>query len=109
VFSSYHQTSGRSNLMIKSLARPLRLYDYHDQLVDQIDSENKNSWTQRYFMSYHYFSCPGRSIFLMIGGEDEVMELLYPYVNDPLAKRLKEVVLQPEHRFYGRSQPIKVI
>jgi hypothetical protein len=81
---------------------------YRDQLVDHFDSKNKNTWSQRYYTSDKYFAGPGHPIFLVIGGEDDLEVLLYPFVNDHLAKKFKAYILEPEHRFYGESQPIKV-
>jgi hypothetical protein len=81
---------------------------YHHQPVDHFDDKNKDTFTHRYYTSEKHFGGPGYPIFLVLGGEDELLKLLYPFVNDHLAKEFKAFVLEPELRFYGESQPIKV-
>ena len=81
---------------------------YKDQLVDHFKKKNKNTYTQRYYKSEKYFKGPGHPIFLIIGGEDDAVDLLYPYVYDKLASHFKAFVLHPEHRFYGKSLPVEV-
>lgn len=42
---------------------------------------------------------------VLSGGEDEVTEVLYPFVMEVLAPKFGAYVLQTEHRFYGTSIP----
>ena len=76
--------------------------------MDHFDAENDSTWTQRYYTSEKHFAGPGHPIFMVIGGEGEALGLFYPYIQDRLAKYFKAYVLQPELRFYGKSQPIEV-
>ena len=44
-----------------------------------------------------------------MGGEGSIppeVGLFYPFVTDVLAWAVGGYVLQPEHRFYGKSQPL---
>jgi pimeloyl-ACP methyl ester carboxylesterase len=82
---------------------------YHDQLVDHFsDEKDPATWSHRYYASSKYFKGPGHPIFLVLGGEGPAHGLFYPFINEHLAKKFKAYVLQPEHRFYGKSQPIKI-
>lgn len=65
-------------------------------------------YSQRYYASTSSFLGPGHPIFLVMGGEGQITPetgLFYPFVVDTLAGELGAAVLQPEHRFYGESQP----
>jgi len=67
-------------------------------------------WTQRYYTSDVEFKGPGHPIFLILGGEGQISPstgLVYPFVTNDLAKTFGAFVLQPEHRFYGESQPLR--
>jgi hypothetical protein len=97
---------------------------FHDQVVDHNEHnknvENKNftndppssnnaRWTQRYYASSNHFQGPGSPIFLIMGGESAIepsVGLYYPFVVNHLARDFGAYVLQPEHRFYGESQPL---
>ena len=82
---------------------------YKDQLVDHFDtSEEPATWTHRYYTSSKHFGGPGHPIFMVLGGEGPALGLFYPFIQDHLAKKFNAYVLQPEHRFYGTSQPIEV-
>jgi len=66
-------------------------------------------WTQRYYTYKKHFAGPGHPIFVILGGEGGIPPergISYPFVGDHLAKTYGAFVLQPEHRFYGKSQPI---
>jgi Serine carboxypeptidase S28 len=82
------------------------------QLVDHL-SENAETgpytgkmWSQRYYVWKEHFQGPGSPIFLILGGEGHMTGIYYPFVTDVLAKSFGAFVLQPEHRFYGFSQPL---
>lgn len=94
---------------------------YEDQLVDHLSTVPAQTrkcrvptvkishWTQRYYASDKYFNGPGSPIFLIMGGEGAIKPstgLYYPFVVDHLAKDFGAHVVQPEHRFYGESQPL---
>ena len=63
-------------------------------------------WSQRYYVDGRFFKGPGHPIFLVIGGEGGLEGMLYPFVNDHLSKKFGAFVVEPEHRFYGESQPV---
>ena len=103
-------------------AQPSNELYYHHQIVDHVnnnnnDSNNNNSknryhgeeWSQRYYIYDVEFQGPGHPIFLIFGGEGSIEPstgILYPFITQYLAKEFGAFVLQPEHRFYGKSQPI---
>jgi len=73
---------------------------------------DNNLWTQRYYTYGKHFKGPGHPIFLILGGEGGISPetgIMYPFVADHLAKTFGAYVLQPEHRFYGKSQPLQEI
>ena len=79
------------------------------QQVDHFSKRNKNTFSQRYYESDKYWAGPGHPIFMVMGGEGPAWGLFYPFVNDHLAKKWEGYVIQPEHRFYGFSQPLSKI
>lgn len=94
-----------------ALPAPAQFYD--DQLVDHLCSDdcpyNQQRWTQRYYTFGDHFGGPGSPIFLVLGGEGAIEPergLYYGFVTNVLAKSFGAFVVQPEHRFYGDSQPI---
>lgn len=71
--------------------------------------KKKVHWKQRYYINQDHFGGPGYPIFLILGGEGAIPPatgIFYPIVVDVYAKEFKALVLQPEHRFYGKSFPI---
>ena len=88
---------------------------YDEQLVDHLSTNittsnsNRTYWRHRYYASNKYFHGPGSPIFLIMGGEGEIKPskgLYYPFIVEHLAKEFGAHVIQPEHRFYGESQPL---
>lgn len=82
---------------------------YKDQLLDHTNRSDTRTWTQRYYTHEKYFQGPGSPIFVIMGGEGAIEPstgLMYPFVAEHLARDFGAFVLQPEHRFYGASQPI---
>mmetsp|Transcript_39287 Transcript_39287/g.57798 ORF Transcript_39287/g.57798 Transcript_39287/m.57798 type:complete len:525 (-) Transcript_39287:244-1818(-) len=87
---------------------------YKDQLVnhlsdDAIQTSKEQVWSQRYYSSSKYFDGAGNPIVLIVGGESAIEPetgLFYPFVTEHLAKTYNAMVIQPEHRFYGSSQPL---
>lgn len=79
---------------------------YLDQLADHF-SDSTVTWPHRYYVSDNYWGGPknGNPIFMIMGGEGSVRNILYPFVSEVLAKEFNGYVLQTEHRFYGKSQP----
>ena len=86
------------------------------QLVNHNDDDDNNNnnnlpvfWTQRFYSMGEHFRGPGSPIFLILGGEGAIEPsngILYPFVANDLAVSYGAFILQPEHRFYGTSQPI---
>lgn len=98
---------------------------FHDQLVDHLGNLRPTPgvdgkadllvhipvWTQRYYTWDKYFQGPGSPIFVILGGEGSIEPetgLFYPFVTHHLAEIFGAFVLEPEHRFYGKSQPLEV-
>ena len=77
-----------------------------DHFADGSKKAKHNQWDQRYYVDGRYFKGPGHPIFLVIGGEGTLEGMLYPFINDHLAKKFGAFVVEPEHRFYGESQPV---
>lgn len=80
---------------------------FSDQLVDHHHQDRR--WTQRYYIWEDSFRGPGSPIFLILGGEGAIPPekgLVYPAVTHFFAPYFGAFVLQPEHRFYGASQPM---
>ena len=59
-------------------------------------------------MNDSFFGGAGSPIFVIMGGEGAIEPstgLYYPYVIE-LAQQFEALVIEPEHRFYGESQPL---
>jgi len=81
---------------------------YDHQALDHSDPSNKKTYSQRFYKISKYWKGPGHPILVIMGGEDVLdLPMLYPWVNQFLAKEFDAFVLSPEHRFYGVSQPVK--
>lgn len=80
---------------------------FFSQKVDHFDSFNTDTWQQRYFVETKFFQGPGHPIILVVGGEGGIdTGMFYPFVDQYLAEQWGALVLHPEHRFYGVSQPV---
>ncbi|CAJ1951886.1 unnamed protein product [Cylindrotheca closterium] len=80
---------------------------YYEQVLDNMDPSNDETYSQRYYKVSEYWKGPGNPILVIIGGEGVLfLPMLYPWVNTGLAKEFGAFVLSPEHRFYGESQPL---
>lgn len=79
---------------------------YTDQFVDHFSDET-GVWPNRYYVGEESWKGPGYPLFVIVGGEGPIDEVLYPYVVDVLAPKFGGYVLQTEHRFYGTSIPTK--
>jgi hypothetical protein len=82
---------------------------FTDQLADHFIDPNlsNETWPHRYYTSEQHWGGPvhGHPIFVIMGGEGSVRNILYPFVSEVLAAQFHGYVLQTEHRFYGKSQP----
>ena len=77
------------------------------QRVDHFSS-NAATFEQRFYMNDTSFGGPGSPIICILGGEGAISPstgIFYPYVVI-LAERLSALIIEPEHRFYGTSQPL---
>jgi pimeloyl-ACP methyl ester carboxylesterase len=76
------------------------------QRVDHF-SMNQATYEQRYYQNLTNFVGPGSPIICIMGGEGAIPEttgIFYPPMV-LLAERLGAAIIEPEHRFYGTSQP----
>lgn len=104
-----------SNLLLACSGKAAPAHFYPHQLVDHLSSDVDNDnnqgqqWSQRYYEWKDHFQGPGSPIFLILGGEGHISPetgIFYPFISDKLAKDFGAFVVQPEHRFYGFSQPL---
>lgn len=90
---------------------------YSEQLVDHMQDTTETTkkkpktkpktFAHRYYKISKYFKGPGSPILVILGGEDSLdLPMLYPFVHHGLAQKFGAFVLSPEHRFYGKSQPV---
>jgi hypothetical protein len=104
-----------SRFLVLIQAQPSPALYYSHQLVDHVNKipdtgpYHGKEWTQRYYLSDKYFQGPGHPIIVIMGGEGDIPPetgFKYPFVTEHLAKSFGAIVVQPEHRFYGESQPL---
>lgn len=79
---------------------------WYKQELDHFAVGETRTWKQRYFIHGKYFGGPGYPIFVVLGGEDPLDDLLYPFIWRNLARKTRAHTIAIEHRFYGESQPI---
>jgi hypothetical protein len=93
-------------LLAVASAIPSQPLYFRSQVVDHF-STNSDLFSQRYYMNDTFFQGPGSPILVIMGGEGAIEPstgIYYPYVVD-LARQFGGMVIEPEHRFYGESQP----
>lgn len=78
---------------------------YTDQLIDHSNPE-AGTFSQKYYDQIQYFGGPGYPIFLILGGEDPLESILYPFVSEVLAQKYSAYTMTVEHRFFGDSWPV---
>ena len=79
---------------------------YFPNLVDHF-LPNSSTFQQRYYVNESSFGGPGSPIICIMGGEGGIAPstgIYYPSVVI-LAARLRALVIEPEHRFFGESVP----
>ena len=110
--SHHHKHHYKKHFLLKEKYDEKELF-FDDQYLDHIgqDTEHHTSklqtYSQRYYKKSKYWKGPGHPILMILGGEDSLdLPMLYPYVNKGIAKEFHAFVVSPEHRFYGKSQPI---
>lgn len=85
-------------------------YNYHDAVIDNfapIDKQQKWYSPQRYWMNRQFWGGPGYPVFVFIGGEGEescsrLTSRMYVF---ELAEQHRALMVDVEHRFYGKSIP----
>jgi Serine carboxypeptidase S28 len=78
---------------------------YTGQLVDHTDPK-AGTFRQKYYEQRKHFGGPGYPIFVILGGEDPLEGILYPFVSDVLSHRFSAYTMTVEHRFFGESFPV---
>jgi len=81
---------------------------FFTQFVDHF-SFTEETFQQRYYRNDSSFGGPGFPIICIMGGEEAIEPtkgILYPSVVI-LAERLHAAIIEPEHRFFGSSLPLK--
>jgi Serine carboxypeptidase S28 len=85
---------------------------YHHQIIDHLNPtktyNGTTTYTQRYYENSNYFGGPGSPIFVIMGGEDPLDGLLYPFVYNHLAQTYRGHTVAIEHRFFGKSIPLSL-
>jgi len=103
-FALHHNLEGASLFgRIKDEDKPRF---YNNQLIDHNDVDS-STYAQKYYEKTDLFGGPGHPIFVILGGEDAVDQILYPYISQIVAEAFSGFTICIEHRFYGVSYPIK--
>jgi hypothetical protein len=129
-FSTYHTLSsegeGKDETEVVDIAK--KEHFYHHQIIDHLNptkeytvttgstssssssssssATTSTTYTQRYYENPTYFGGPGSPIFIIMGGEDPLDGLLYPFVYNNLAQTFHGYTVALEHRFFGKSMPL---
>jgi Serine carboxypeptidase S28 len=81
-------------------------HQYINHLIDPPTTKT-GTFVHRYYERTEYFGGPGYPIFIIMGGEDPLEGLLYPFVYNHLAQTFRGYTAALEHRFFGKSLPIE--
>lgn len=73
---------------------------YNEQYIDH-KYPDRGYYSQRYYEVKDYFGGPGSPIFLIMAGEDDLDEILYPFIWKTLGQQYKAYSINIEHRYYG--------
>lgn len=82
---------------------------YFEQRVNHLSDDDGRTYRQRYYYNDTFFGGPGSPILVIMGGENEIPPskgFMYPFVVQLARDVFGAALLQPEHRFYGASQPV---
>jgi len=79
---------------------------FKEQYVDHNNIPASGYYNQRYFEKKDLFGGPGHPIFVIMGGEDPLDGILYPFISQDLGRRFSAYTICIEHRFYGESWPV---
>lgn len=95
---------------VQELYFPQVLDHFRGDFIHQYETTTTTppaKWQQRYYQTTQYWKGPGYPVFVIVGGEGPLDDgFLYPFVTQHLAKLFHAAVLEPEHRFYGKSTPL---
>ncbi|GKY97945.1 hypothetical protein MPSEU_000752500 [Mayamaea pseudoterrestris] len=80
---------------------------YKQQTVNHLDKHDKRTYSQKYFEDDSHFQGPGSPIFVVLGGEDPLTNLIVPFVYVNMAKEYGAATIGIEHRYFGDSYPVK--
>jgi hypothetical protein len=81
---------------------------YKQQTVNHLNHpHDKRTFAQKYFENDSYFGGPGSPIFVVLGGEDPMTDLIIPFVYINMAQTYKAATIGIEHRYFGDSYPVK--
>ena len=93
---------------------PAPAHFFPEQIVDHTADDSSpflgQKWSQRYYVFKEHFKGPGSPLFVIWGGEGAIEPktgIYYPFIYDHLARVFGAYIIQPEHRFYGFSQPLQ--
>ena len=82
-FALHHNLEGASLFgQIKDEDKPRF---YNNQLIDHNDVDS-STYAQKYYEKTDLFGGPGHPIFVILGGEDAVDQILYPYISQIVAE-----------------------
>lgn len=79
---------------------------YHEQSLDHLNGADTKTWSHRYYKISKHFRGPGHPILMVVGGEDALTGPLHPFIEEGMASKFGAFVIEPEHRFYGKSTPV---
>jgi Serine carboxypeptidase S28 len=74
---------------------------YYDEQLIYHDQPEKGFFSQRYYEVKDYFKGPGHPLFIIMAGEDDLDEILYPFVWKTMGKKYGAYSINIEHRYYG--------
>jgi pimeloyl-ACP methyl ester carboxylesterase len=101
----YGGEGNRGGSMRASIAGPTHPHYFTEQLIDHSDPTS-GTYRQKYYEQVKYFGGPGYPIFLILGGEDPLGGILYPFVSTVLSERFSAYTFAVEHRGFGDSWPV---
>ncbi|KAL0944488.1 extracellular serine carboxypeptidase 1 [Colletotrichum truncatum] len=83
-----------------------------NQLIDHTNP-SKGTFKQRYWYNARYWGGPGYPVFMLNGGESTADDVLGFFENNTLlyhyAEQFQGAMIIFEHRYYGASQPFRVM
>lgn len=80
---------------------------FFEQIVDHRNPKTSGTYLQRYYENLNHWRGPGHPIFIILGGENELQHIAYPFISEVLAAHFGAYTIEPEHRYFGASYPIK--